>query len=377
MEKKIFDHDYVHKEIQKLMERNSAEACILLSPENVYYSTGANIHTQRTIRDRLAIAVFTRKSDPVFIVCNIEGSLAKKESVIKDIRTYVEFAQKPVSALEELFKELNISKGKILVEGHDMPYSVSHYLKHSFPELKLLDAGEEMEKIRMIKSSGEIQWLQEINKKTVLAINTAFSLASVGDSQTSVAGDMFNLLHRFGADVVSFCSFGVGSATSAIPHAEPQKTPLVEGDHIRVDFGGNWKGFYSDMARMAFVGKPSPKVWDIYQKLVEIQRSTIQAMVPGVKVSEIYKKCAKEHERLGLPFWLPHIGHSFSLKVHEYPMVSPYHHEELQPNMVFNIEPFVIDPSLGGFHVEDTVLVTEKEPVILTKTDLLDPVIID
>ena len=79
-----------NERIKKLMRKKDMDAVVALSLENVFYATGAYIMTQRALRDRLEIAVFPKKGEPVFIVCKIEERLAKEETWIEDMRTYIE-----------------------------------------------------------------------------------------------------------------------------------------------------------------------------------------------------------------------------------------------------------------------------------------------
>lgn len=46
------------KKFNELMIKNRMDALVVISPENVLYSTGAYIMTQKLIRDRLEIAFF-------------------------------------------------------------------------------------------------------------------------------------------------------------------------------------------------------------------------------------------------------------------------------------------------------------------------------
>ncbi len=64
-------------------------ALVAASFENVYYSSGALILTQRMIPTRLAFVIWTPQGDLTMVVCTIEEAQARKESWIEDIRGYV------------------------------------------------------------------------------------------------------------------------------------------------------------------------------------------------------------------------------------------------------------------------------------------------
>ena len=75
---------------------------------------------------------------------------------------------------------------------------------------------------------------------------------------------------------------------------------------------------------------------------------------------------------------LPHIGHGIGAGLHEYPSIRPLDKKPITSNMVFNIEPIGVDPVVGGFGQELTVLVTEEGPKVLSDvTDVSDMYIIE
>src|SRR5699024_6001395 len=97
----------------------------------------------------------------------------------------------------------------------------------------------------------------------------------------------------------------------------------------------------------------------------------------GVKVSELFHLCKKLYEEKGLPFDMPHLGHSQGIGLHEEPVIHPFNHTVLQENMILNIEPRVRDSeSNSGYHLEDLVLITEDGLVILTVALLEEPFVI-
>jgi Xaa-Pro aminopeptidase len=57
---------------------------------------------------------------------------------------------------------------------------------------------------------------------------------------------------------------------------------------------------------------------------------------------------------------LPHVGHACGLELHEMPMLEPSNTQELRPNMLLCIEPAVLSAELGGYAVEDLVLIKEE-----------------
>ena len=85
--------------LYSLMQADQLEGIALFSPENVLYSCGCEIETQRFIRPRLASSVFVPGQDPALVLCKIELAQAEEESRIKDLVAYIEFADSPIATV--------------------------------------------------------------------------------------------------------------------------------------------------------------------------------------------------------------------------------------------------------------------------------------
>jgi Xaa-Pro aminopeptidase len=60
------------------------------------------------------------------------------------------------------------------------------------------------------------------------------------------------------------------------------------------------------------------------------------------------------------------LAHSFGVGQHEFPVLTPFAPERYEVGMIFMIEPMGIDRRVGGFSIEDMILITEAGPKILS-----------
>lgn len=245
------------KKLFELMDRYGVEAVIGLSPENVLYSSGTNIITQQMVRERLALTVFPRSGDPSLLVCDIEESLASDESWIEDIRTYVEFQESPIELLVEVLKENNLGQSRIAIEIDYLTYRYAQELKKLLPKLKIYEAEPIFDRLRAIKSDQEVEVLRHAATVTTNVMMEAFNEAYIGMTEKELASNMIKKLIDQGADTHEFLVIGTGERSQII-HPLAEDIPLESGDVLKVDFGGKFQGYYSDVARTALVGKPTP-----------------------------------------------------------------------------------------------------------------------
>ncbi len=137
---------------------------------------------------------------------------------------------------------------------------------------------------------------------------------------------------------------------------------------VIIDFGVVYHKYMSDMTRTIYVGKPSKKEKDLYNKLLASQ-------VGAIKISRIGEKCASidayVRKFLGRDnkYFIHTLGHGVGTKIHELPRL--YYKQTkpiLKENMVITIEPGLYIKNKLGMRIEDTCLITKKGCIPLTKS---------
>ncbi len=361
------------EKILQALAASDLDALVAVSPENTYYSSDVPILTQKIIRDRLALVVWTRSAEPVLILCTIEDAQARAESWIKDIRGYVEFQTSPVQLLVDVLQERKLDRGRIGIEKRFLSTHYWEELNTLLPQATLIGSDRLFDKVRMVKTPDEIKRLSDAAQATDRAIRKGFESARLGTTERETSELMGAELRRGGAESVAFVVLATGP-NAAMAHPVPGDTKMQPGQVLRTDFGGYFKWYYSDLARTAICGKPTAEQRDTYTKLYQVQADVIEAMRPGTRACDLYQLCKRRFEEVGLTFKMPHIGHSIGIDIHEYPMLSPQTTEELQPNMMFAVEP-VHRGAEGLYHIEDLVLVTEKGPKIVSRSANWEPLL--
>ena len=178
------------------------------------------------------------------------------------------------------------------------------------------------------------------------------------------------------------------SINDEVIHGIPSKTRVIkDGDIVSVDLVVLKNGFNGDMARTYLVGNVSPEA----KRLVEV---TKQAFFEGIKyakkgnrIGDISHAIGEYIKSQGYSVVREFQGHGIGKEMHEDPGIPNYgkagRGPRLEPGMTLAVEPMVIegkpdiweledgwtittqDGSLAA-HYENTILITEKEPKILT-----------
>ena len=348
-----------------LLADSEFDAVVAVSPENVPYTSGVFIGTQRSIRDRLALTLWPRSGDPTLMVCAVEKPQAREETFLKDLCSYVEFETSPVKLLADALRERGLAGGRI---GIEMGYLSAHYweeLKSLLPGATFDMCDDIFAQARMIKTEREIELLTQAAQATERALLATYVTIREGETEKSMAERLAANMFRSGASQIEFLYINAGP-NAGFPHCDATEYQCREGDTVKSDCGGFYDGYLSDVARIAVIGKASDRQKSIYDRLLEVHRECLDTARPGNKASDIFRVMKQGHARVGLPFPMPHAGHSIGLAVHETPMLRAQDHTELQPNMMLCIETRVRWPGKEGYHIEDLVLVTEDAPKVIT-----------
>ena len=243
-----------------------------------------------------------------------------------------------------------------------------------------------------IKNGAEIAAMRQACKITAAARALAGEMVRPGVTTREIDKAVHDFIVSQGAKP-SFLGYGgfPGSAcvsvNSTVIHGIPGGYVLQEGDIVSVDVGAYYKGFHGDCAATFPCGTISAEA----QKLIDVtKRSFFEGLrfaARGYRVSDISHAIQKHVESNGFSVVRTFVGHGVGAQLHEEPEVpnfgAPGRGPRLLPGMTLAIEPMVnagsyevtvlkdkwttvtVDGSLSA-HYENTVLITDGEPEILT-----------
>lgn len=246
-----------------------------------------------------------------------------------------------------------------------------------------------------IKSPREIEAMRKAGRITAEARALAGRMVAPGVTTHEIDQAVRRFIESHGAKP-SFLGYGgfPGSACISINeqviHGIPGPRKLVEGDIVSVDVGAFIGGFHGDCAATYVCGEVS----DEAKKLIQVTQQSfwegIDKARPGFRVSDISHAVQQYVEGNGFSVVRDFVGHGVGRKLHEAPEVPNFgpagHGPRLLPGMVIAVEPMVnagdwqvkvleddwttvsLDGSLTA-HYENTILITENGPEVLTVTE--------
>lgn len=179
------------------------------------------------------------------------------------------------------------------------------------------------------------------------------------------------------------------SVNDEVVHGIPSpKNKIKDGDLVKVDVCASYRGFCADMARCFFTRDVSPEVFELVDATKLALDKGIDKARAGNRLSDISFAIETEINNYGYGIVREFAGHGIGAKMHEDPEILNYGPPGRGPvikvGMAFAIEPMItlgkhnilieqdgwtVKTADGKFaaHVEDTVVVTEDGPMIITR----------
>ena len=243
-----------------------------------------------------------------------------------------------------------------------------------------------------IKSPREIELMRRSGEITAAARSIAREMVTPGVTTQEINKAIHQFMTKSGA-VPSFLNYNGFPASTCISvndeiiHGIPGRRRINDGDIVSVDLGAYIGGYHGDCAGSYIAGEGS----DEAKKLIEVTRQSffegIKYARQGYRVADISHAIQAYVESFGYSVVREYVGHGIGEKLHEAPEVpnfgQPGHGPRLIKGMTLAIEPMVnvggagirvlgdnwtvvtYDGSLSA-HYENTILITDGEPEILT-----------
>ncbi|WP_341895081.1 Xaa-Pro peptidase family protein [Ferrovibrio terrae] len=371
--------------MRQLMERLRFDALIFTAADFFQYAT--NFHVDVQPWERPIMVVVPRDGKPRAIMNELSTHhmmMARERGHVwlDEIEFYAEhpkvaerqylLPQLPEIATE-LLKKAGLSASRIGVDG--TPGFLARAAA-ALPDMKLVPCLGDMRSLRWVKHPEEIEvmrqasalsdWVQERYRENIrpgrLVQELDYQMASLMVEEGA---------KRFpGANLEVMRCWTLSGPASASPHGDGAScgARISKGDVLVNIVIPRLNGIVIENERTWFAGAPSADQRKFYEVARAANEAATGAAVTGKAVSSIDAAAQHVIEKAGCSQYIRHrTGHGMGILGHEYPDDMAFNHRALLKDEVYSAEPGIYVYGLGGFRLDDTVVVGEQ-PEILTKS---------
>ena len=364
---------------------HGVDAFALTVPENVAYLSGWRPDVEPW--ERPIVLVVPREGEAALVLHELSVHATRMAAergalAVTDVTFYVErpapdpdtWSRVDWGALvASRLRDLGVTGGGRLAcdaRGGALEEVVAHA-----PGLQLESAPDVLTDMRSVKSPEELALMRSAASLTDYGQVVFRDLAAPGALMAEVDAETTRLMRvegarRFPASDVTARCFSLTGPDSAAPHGTPSGSDarIARGHGIVNIIVVSLGGYYVENERTLFVGEPSAEQRRAYAAALEAQAAAVAACRPGLPLAGIDRAALAVFERHGYESNVFHrAGHGIGLRGHDRPADMAFDERPLRAGEVYTIEPGIYLYGVGGFRVDDTVVVADP-PESLTST---------
>ena len=296
---------------------------------------------------------------------------------------------------------------KLMLEGDELPFTEYNRLAACFPETEVVSCGTALiRQARSIKTPIEIEMFRRSGIAHAKAYEQIPSVYQPGMTARQLSVEIERLMRLegclgifrvFGQSMEIFMGSLLAGDNAAVPSPydfalggkglDPSLpggvsgTLLQAGQCFMVDMGGNFYGYMGDMSRVFSIGKLPEQAYAAHQTCLETQEEIVAMAKPGTVCEDMYNKAIEIVTKAGFADYFmgvdqkaKFIGHGIGLEINEMPVLAPRMKQELEPGMVFALEPKIVLPGIGPVGIENSWAVTTDglEKLTLCKEEIIE-----
>ncbi len=305
-------------------------------------------------------AILRRGERPTLVVSVLEEESAHTARDC-DIAVYAN-----VAARREILGTMLGAAKRIGVNARAITWSNVRLLGEVVPDAEIVDVAEAVTKARLVKDQLEIERIRRACQVTSDIAGEIPAMLREGMTEIELSAEIAHAIQKRGGKI-AFDTIVCFGETGSKPHYSPAEVPLEKGDMILVDFGTLLGDYCSDITRMYLYGEANDTQRRMFDVVRQAQSESLALTTAGRVAKEIHEKAVEVIDATEYKGRFIHgTGHSIGLEVHDGGGINSVSEIVLEPGMVMTIEPGVYVSGVGGVRIEDTVLVTESGPEILT-----------
>lgn len=264
---------------------------------------------------------------------------------------------------------------RVGVETHALTVDDYDEARERFDGVELVSLERAVEQLRVVKDETELDALRRACDISVQALDEVLAGPLRGRTEREIARALEWTMFAKGAEAIGFETIVASGPNTAIPHHDPTDRPVGRDELLKIDFGARVDGYHADCTRTVVVGRADDWQREVYEAVRVAQQAGLDACQEGTPVADVDALVRQVLADAGwLEAFTTGLGHGVGLRIHEDPFLSAKAPARLERRTALTMEPGIYVAGRGGVRIEDTLVVTDGAPELLTVAtkDLLE-----
>ncbi|MCG6657585.1 aminopeptidase P family protein [Halomonas campisalis] len=352
------------------MQAAGLEALLLTDPADIFYLTGyhtfeVSVHTALVVAsERLVLQAPSIETGPAVVTARVDEILGYRWEGIDEVIA-------PLAETLAGYRSIGID-----AFGAGLRFGVIRALQARLGAERFRDdGGELLDRLRIVKSSAELDCLRESARITAAGLAAAEAVIAPGVTDNQVAAEGARAMLAAGGEFMSLQPIVTSGRRISIIHVNHKRTLIEADDPVFLEFGSAYQRYTAPMMRTAVAGRASPEMQSVRDLCRDLYETLLEAMRPG----NSFDAAARAAERVLAPhaerlFFSGVFGYAVGAQfppswVEGSGFIAAGQQREFVADMVFHLPLCLRLPGQWGIGISDTVRVTPAGGEALTDND--------
>jgi Xaa-Pro aminopeptidase len=297
--------------------------------------------------------------EPTLLIGPESESFATDRSRISRIRKLTEYRE----SADPEYADIEVATfGAVFEEvGHAAPSRIGlagsfatnfimfESLRKTFPGAEIVRVDDLMTKLRARKSAAELDCLRSAFSIAEHALERILDELRPGLTELQIVGIAQEAIYERGAEYEGMVQYVLAGPNSRHAISRASHRLLAAGDIVQLNISARVSGYASGVGRPVSLGRLSDEDRDVLGFALEAHEETASWLRAGVRASDVarrYRAFFSERNRDHLYLYGP--CHGLGLIEVEPPWMEENSDYELEDDMTFQIDTFVVSPRFGA-----------------------------
>jgi len=349
------------------------EACLISSPENVYYLCGLD-HQGYFAFELLVVPL---EGEPFLIPREMErATIRDRVPGVRHVGYPDDVEQPAVTATRDTLEEAGLGDSRLGIEQGSafLPYGIARGILTSLPRAEWVDCSGLVDRCRMVQSELELACTREAARVSDSMMLAAIAAAGPGVHEHDVMAAIYDTLFRRGGTYPGFIPLVRSTRRLEHEHSTWDARKLASRDLLFLEMAGCVHRYHAPIGRLVFVGSAPSRADRVQGVCREALERAAEELGPGAHAKDVYAAWQGRVDAAGLEHVRRHhCGYSVGIGfppswVGSGPPVGLRQGSdlELRPGMVFHLMSWLLRTGRGDAFLSDTVVVTDDGCEVLT-----------